>query len=182
MKKSKSITTSPTAATISAEQLAGLCNLTKRRLYQLADENKIPQPVNGDFPMLATITALFGYYQRDGESLQREKMLKTSAERKLREHELANTEGKFLTRDAVARDASDAGARIRTVLIQRLTRDFPIRCEQDAPQELKVVARTAGTEIGGAACDELLEFLRRSLLAMGQPPIDPPKQVENPPL
>src|ERR1035441_1872318 len=90
MKKSKSITTSPTAATISAEQLAGLCNLTKRRLYQLADENKIPQPVNGDFPMLATITALFGYYQRDGESLQREKMLKTSAERKLRAHELAN--------------------------------------------------------------------------------------------
>jgi hypothetical protein len=98
MKASKSKPVLPKApATITAEQLAGLCNLTKRRLYQLADEHKIPQPVNGRFPMLETITFLFSYYQRDGQDLQREKLLKTAAERKLREHELALTDGTLMS-------------------------------------------------------------------------------------
>ena len=52
--------------------------------------------------MRATIRQLFEFYQRDGETLQREKMLKTAAERKLREHELATTEGKLINA-AVAR-------------------------------------------------------------------------------
>ena len=96
MKKTKSTPTLPNApATITAEQLAGLCNLTKRRLYQLADEHKIPQPVNGCFPMLETLTAMFAYYQRDGADLQREKLLKTAAERKLRELELGQLDGRL---------------------------------------------------------------------------------------
>jgi len=98
MKKTKSIPILPNApAIITAEQLAGLSNLTKRRLYQLADEHKIPQPTNGCFPMLETITAMFSFYQRDGQDLQREKLLKTAAERKLREHELALTDGTLMS-------------------------------------------------------------------------------------
>jgi len=168
--------------TITVNQLATLANLTPRRIRQLGEEGKIPKAENARLPMVQAIRELFQFYQRDSVSIEREKLLKTAAQRRLIEHALARTEGQYMLCTEVARDASDAGARIRTVLIQRLTRDFPIRCEQDAPQELKVIARTAGTEIGGAACDELLEFLRRSLLAMGQPPIDPPKQVENPTL
>ena len=117
MRKSKSIPILPNApATISAEQLAGLSNLTKRRLYQLADEHKIPQPTNGCFPMLETLTALFSYYQRDGADLQREKLLKTAAERKLREHELALVEGKHLKKSDVERDAVGLGRRLNAGL------------------------------------------------------------------
>ncbi len=73
-------------------------NLTKRRLYQLADEHKIPQPTNGCFPMLETITAMFSYYQRDGADLQRERLLKTAADRKLRELELGVADEKLMSR------------------------------------------------------------------------------------
>ena len=112
--------TSPAPANITAEQLTGLCNLTTRRLYQLADENKIPQSANGQWPMLATITALFAYYQRDGEQLSREKLLKTTAERRLREHELAKTEGKFLPLAEVAQACAAIGKTINGVINNRL--------------------------------------------------------------
>ena len=55
----------PTAATITADQLAHLSNLSKRRVYQLAEEQKIPPAQNGHFPMIEAIRALFSYYQQD---------------------------------------------------------------------------------------------------------------------
>jgi hypothetical protein len=123
MKKSKSIPTLPnTPATITAEQLAGLSNLTKRRLYQLADEHKIPQPVNGCFPMLETITFLFSYYQRDGQDLQRERLLKIAAERKLREHELALTDGTLIDRAEAERTMSAAMKKYHGLVRSRLER------------------------------------------------------------
>ena len=73
------------SAIITAEQLAGLTGLTKRRLYQLADEKKIPPADNGGFPMLETIRQLFAYFQRDGEQLSREKLRLATAARKLSE-------------------------------------------------------------------------------------------------
>lgn len=78
---------------IAGEKLAALANLTKRRLYQLAEQNKIPPATNGQFPMLASITALFAFYQRDGEQIQQEKLLKLTAERKTVELRLAKEKG-----------------------------------------------------------------------------------------
>jgi tRNA-dihydrouridine synthase len=63
-----------TIATIQADQLAGLCNLSRRRLYQLAEEKKIPAASNGKFPMLETIRALFSYYQADGKNLAHQRL------------------------------------------------------------------------------------------------------------
>lgn len=63
-----------TPAAIAADQLAGLCNLTRRRLYQMAEEKKIPPADNGKFPMLETITALFAYYQADDKSKNRQRL------------------------------------------------------------------------------------------------------------
>lgn len=68
-------------ATITAEQLANLAGLTKRRLYQLAEEKKIPPADNGRFPMVEAIRQLFLFFQRDGEQLSREKLLRATAER-----------------------------------------------------------------------------------------------------
>jgi len=165
MKKTKSMPT-PQPATISGEQLAGLCNLTKRRLYQLAEEQKIPPAENGNFPMLTTIRRLFEFYQRDGETLQREKMLKTTAERKLREHELAKIQGKYLPKEDVVRAAAGIGLKIRAVLTRKLCHDFPISVEQAAPQELKALARTTVHDIGQSAAADALEHLKCELLAI----------------
>jgi phage terminase Nu1 subunit (DNA packaging protein) len=62
MKRTKSIPT-PAPALITAEQLAALTDLTKRRLYQLAEERKIPPAENGRFPLLETIRALLRHYR-----------------------------------------------------------------------------------------------------------------------
>ena len=125
MKKTKSIPTLPNApATITAEQLAGLCNLTKRRLYQLADEHKIPQPTNGNFPMLETITAMFAYYQRDGADLAREKLLKTAVERKLREHELATIEGKLVDAKVAQMAVTGAVMAHHSIVKKQMDHDF----------------------------------------------------------
>jgi len=122
MKKTKSIPNAP--ATITAEQLAGLCNLTKRRLYQLADEHKIPQPTNGCFPMLETITAMFAFYQRDGAELQREKLLKTAAERKLRERELATLEGTLCDTRVAQTAVTGAVMAHHSIVKKQMDREF----------------------------------------------------------
>jgi|ERR1039458_8132005 hypothetical protein len=79
--------------TITVNQLATLANLTPRRIRQLGDEGKIPKAENARLPMVESIKQLFGCYQRDSVTLEREKTLKTCAERKLRERQLATLEG-----------------------------------------------------------------------------------------
>ena len=59
--------------------------------------------------MIETLKRLFGYYQESGPELAKEKLLKCSAERKLRENELAQVEAKYLLKSDVARDAVGAG-------------------------------------------------------------------------
>jgi hypothetical protein len=92
MKKTR--TASP--ETITVTQLAILANLTPRRIRQLGDEGKIPKAENARLPMVESIKLLFQYYQRDSATLEREKTLKTCAERKLRERELATLENKLI--------------------------------------------------------------------------------------
>lgn len=97
----------PAAAMIAADHLAELCNLTPRRLYQLAETEKIPPASNGQFPMLATITALFNFYQRDGEEIQKERLAKLTAERKMTELDLAQAEGAAIPTATVIDEWSD---------------------------------------------------------------------------
>ena len=125
MKKSKPIPTLPNApATITAEQLAGLSNLTKRRLYQLAEENKLPQPVNGQFPMLAAITALFAFYQRDGADLQREKLLKTANQRKLLDFEVGKASGELADAKVAQMAVTGAVMAHHSIVKRQMDHDF----------------------------------------------------------
>jgi hypothetical protein len=86
-------TRTASSETITVNQLATLANLTPRRIRQLGDEGKIPKAENARLPMVESIKLLFQYYQRDSATLERERTLKTCAERKLRERELATLEG-----------------------------------------------------------------------------------------
>jgi len=109
-------TPAPAAAMIAADRLAELCNLTPRRLYQLAETGKIPPASNGQFPMLASITALFSYYQADGVEIQREKLAKLTAERKITELKLALEEGESIPAD----NAGQAWEDLTLLMRQRL--------------------------------------------------------------
>ena len=154
--------------TITTEELAGLTNLTSRRLYQMADEHRIPQPTNGVFPLLSSISALFAFYQRDGETLQREKMLKVSAERKLREHELRIADKAYFDRREVTLAADEIGVRIRTVITQKLAREFPLRVSDAVPQDLKAAARGAAEEVAKSAVNDILEGIKKEVLGLEQ--------------
>ena len=79
----------PAVAMIDATKLAALANLTKRRLYQLAEENKIPSAITGQFPMLETITALFVFYQNSDGEMKAEKLRQVKLENARLERENA---------------------------------------------------------------------------------------------
>jgi hypothetical protein len=112
------MTTTPTPepAAIHADQLAGLCNLTRRRLYQLAEENKIPPADNGKFPMLATITALFSYYQADGKNLAHQRLEMANA--KLAELKLKRARREVVLLDRVMADWADVTLKFRQKILQ----------------------------------------------------------------
>jgi hypothetical protein len=114
----------PAVAMIDAEKLAALANLTKRRLYQLANENKLPPPTNGQFPMLASIKQLFAFYQRDGEEIQKEKLKKLTAERQMTELKLANQQGRMMEIAEVLRQVH-AGVGAMFEELERMEREQP---------------------------------------------------------
>jgi phage terminase Nu1 subunit (DNA packaging protein) len=57
----------PEESTIGGTQLAELVGVSERRIRQLSDENKCPQPVNGRWPTTATLKALFEHYRTSQE-------------------------------------------------------------------------------------------------------------------
>jgi hypothetical protein len=118
-------TTSKIKETISAGGLAELSNLTARRIYQLAEEKRIPPAVRGRFPTRDAVRRRFEFYQRDGETLQREKMLKTAAERKLREHELSLTDGTLMEVAVAQRTISAALKKYHGIVRTELERLEP---------------------------------------------------------
>ena len=138
----------PAVAQIPVEQLAQLCNLSKRRLYQLAEENKIPTPANGMFPMLITITQLFGWYQRDGEQLAAERLkIATEQSRRLR-YRNDETEGLSMAVTDAVRQAGEAEAYYFAELS---------RAERELP-----------TMLGGLSPDQVAEVLRKFLSDLRQ--------------
>jgi hypothetical protein len=103
---------------ISVACLASLSNLSQRRIYQLAAQNRIPQPEKGFLPEAESIRALFSYFQREREGIARERMLKVAAERRMAERKDRMEEG-----DAIARPAiTDAWSNIILIFRERMLR------------------------------------------------------------
>lgn len=112
------------AGMIGVEELASLCNLSRRRIYSLAENNQIPKPVRGAFPMAETIRRLFASYQRESSTLSREKMLKTAAERGLREIELSVAQGKWKDGAEFDRQLDDFGAVVKQAILDNCERQM----------------------------------------------------------
>ncbi|HPW51582.1 MAG TPA: hypothetical protein PKV85_04410, partial [Spirochaetota bacterium] len=73
------------------DELAKLAGLTPRRLNQLAQENKIPAPVKGQFPTRETLTALFNYFRnrKEAESITEARLRRQIAQADMAELDLA---------------------------------------------------------------------------------------------
>lgn len=72
-------------ATINSTALENLSGITERRLRQLADAGKIPQPKDGLWPTAETIRGLVTHYRttRTGAPIESAKLAKLEAETKL---------------------------------------------------------------------------------------------------
>jgi len=79
---------------ITLKTLASLSGYTERRLRQLVDESRLPAVVDGMIP-IGAIRELFLFLSRDTEELRKEKLLKTRAEREIRQVEAEAAAGRF---------------------------------------------------------------------------------------
>lgn len=89
--------------TVSSQQVETLSGLTARRLRQLADAAKIPQPKDGNWPTVATIKGLIAHYrtQRNTDALNAAKLEKLEAETRLLALTQAEREDKLIDRDGM---------------------------------------------------------------------------------
>lgn len=146
-------TPNTTPATIAADQLAGLCNLTRRRIYQIAEEGKIPPADNGKFPMLETITALFAYYQADDKSKNRQRLEAAQAqlaELKLKREkrlvvplvEVERTWGNIVVqlREVVLRIPHNIGSMTGNAQAQRIAENICADALRECSKRLKILA------------------------------------------
>ena len=108
---------------ITVAELAALSNLSRRRIYQLVQEKRLPPAEKGFFP-LAAVRQLFEFYQRPAETLQREKMLKTTIERKLREHELGVMENKLCDVKVAQLAVTAVAMKYHAIVKARMDLDF----------------------------------------------------------
>jgi hypothetical protein len=119
--------TPATPATISTAQLESLSNLGERRLRQLAQEGKLPQPTGGHWPMILTIKRLFAVYQESGPELAKEKLLKMAAQRKLAELEVARVTGLFVPRAEIGPILRNLSLNQRACLQNILENEMPAK-------------------------------------------------------
>lgn len=87
----KHAATSTIPETISSAQLEALSGLTERRLRQLADADKIPQPTGGRWKAVESVRALIAHYRTrtTPDEVEQAKLEKLQTETRL----LALTEG-----------------------------------------------------------------------------------------
>jgi hypothetical protein len=83
---------------ISIIELASLCHLTPRRLYQLAADDVLPRPIKGKMPCADALQRLFSWFAREPEGLRKEKLLTMVATRKTRELEFDVAEKSLINR------------------------------------------------------------------------------------
>lgn len=121
---------------IHAGRLATLCNLSSRRLYQLAEQKKIPSPTDGNFSTAETITALFAFYQRGDGGLTDAKTRLANEQTELTEIKKLHLAGELVFRSDVQR-LWDAAI---IVLRQKITEaDIPEKAKQDLVRDLQSI-------------------------------------------
>lgn len=86
------------------ELIVFLTGVTQRRIYRMSEEGRIPQRVDGQYPTIETLKALFAYWRGKGEdrtTLDEEKLKKVTAETEMAELELKRMKREVLPRKVV---------------------------------------------------------------------------------
>ena len=149
MKKSQ-----PTETTANEKELSKMCNLTPRRLRQLAEQRRIPTPSKGQWPLEQTIRDLFRYYQTSGEEYSRERTMKLAAQRRREELKFDLERKKYV----LTCDVSAAILRVcqcsRDKLYEKLLNEYPSRvCGMDVPS-----IRTESSKIFDEICQSMQQL------------------------
>ena len=147
--------------TISAQKLCSLTGLSDMRHRQLAKAGYFPPPVRAQYRMTPTIRGLFRYYQ---ESYQRSRRnLDTLRAGKL-ERETRKLDLEIAEREATSMDVNEVGDLLhhlasfsKTILYQRLGREFGARCSGKSPEELTGF----GNDIADEICAQLSEAVTK---------------------
>jgi phage terminase Nu1 subunit (DNA packaging protein) len=129
-------TTTNDPATIAADQLADLSNLSRRRLYQLAEAGKIPPASNGRFEMLTTIRALFSYYQADDENLLAEKIKLTHEQAEIARIKKENLLRENIPAELVERVWAGTILELRSKILYA---DLPDKVKTDLLRDLQTI-------------------------------------------
>ena len=154
-----------TPASISTAQLESLSNLGERRLRQLSQEGRLPQPMGGQWPMILTIKRLFAVYQESGPELAKEKLLKMAAQRKLAELEVGRVTGTLCPRSEIAPALRNLSLNQRACLQNKLEIELPPKLSGLDP----VAIRRHMVEVVDSVCDMFQKNTRQWLDAPPPP-------------
>ena len=146
-------------ATITTAQLEHICNLTERRLRQLAQDGKIPQPTGGRWPMVETIQRLFGFYQQHGPELSAEKLRKLRAERRMKEMQADKEAGRLLDRSVICPALRNLAMNQRAALQNKFEVEMPAKLTGLDP----ITIRARMAEAVDQICDMFQQSTRKWL-------------------
>lgn len=147
--------------TITAEKLCALTGLTDRRHRQLATEGWFPAPIESAYLLTPTINGLFRYYR---ESNQRTKLKtadlkdeKLKKETRLLDLKIAREEGEMIGVGEVGDLLLHLSSFIKTVLYQRLGKEFGAKGAGRGAAELNAM----GNDIADEICNTLRETIEK---------------------
>ena len=148
--------------TISAQKLCSLSGLSDQRHRQLAKAGYFPPPVRAQYRMTPTIRGLFDYYQKSYQRSRRN--LDTLRAGKL-ERETRKLDLEIAEREATSMDVAEVGDLLhhlasfsKTILYQRLGREFGARCAGKSPEELTGFGNGIADEICGQLAEAVTKW------------------------
>jgi hypothetical protein len=126
----------PKEMTISTAELAGLCDLTERRIRKLTEAGIIQPLKPGRYPLKATFARLIAHYRASGAltAIRREEL-----HERIRRLTFTNDtrEGKFIELDVVKEWARATWTKEREILTRRLVIELPQKLEGLTAQEIR---------------------------------------------
>lgn len=115
-----------------ADQVAAFCDITVRRVQQLAREQVFPKLGRGRYPLLRCVRAYIGMLRKQIEqksqqwgTLEEARTRKTQAEAQLAELHLAREEGQLLTLSDYQRKIDEPLERLRAKLLNMPSKYAP---------------------------------------------------------
>jgi hypothetical protein len=113
------------APQITVTELAECSNLTPRRIQQFIEDGIIHPTVKGKLDRLDALRRLFRWHQRDGEETRREKMLLTTANRKIKEREFDILSDRFIERGEATRTVVGFARTFNAGMQRELMKNWP---------------------------------------------------------